>query len=97
MKPEEIKAYRKSLNLTQAQLAKKLGKTPNTIARWERGELAVGSPKILRLAFKGLETQVSNPKIRESIKQMKREMYHEIKEIDKNLGLPERDVEFLLK
>ncbi|NJM53754.1 MAG: hypothetical protein HC846_10435 [Blastocatellia bacterium] len=51
----------------------------------------------MRLAFKGLETQVSNPKIRESIKQMKLEMYHGIKKMDKELGLPERDVEFLLK
>lgn len=97
MKPEEIKAYRNALGLTQAELAEKLGKTPNTIARWERGELAIGSPKILRLAFKGLETQTSNPKIRENIKQMKRDIYQSIRQTEKNLGLPERDIEFLLK
>jgi transcriptional regulator with XRE-family HTH domain len=86
--------YRKALGLTQAQLDKKLGKVPNTIARWERGELAVGNPKILRLAFKSLETQVSNKKIRENIKHMKREIYHRLKKTDELSGKPERNLEF---
>lgn len=35
----EIKQKRISLGLTQGQLAKILGVSPNTLARWERGEL----------------------------------------------------------
>ena len=88
MKPEEIKAYRAALGLTQAQLARKLGKAPNSIARWERGELKPGSPKILRLAFKGLETEVRDKKVRANIKQMKKEIYANVRKTNDLLGRP---------
>ncbi len=40
--PAELRAIRRKLNLTQAQLAAALHVTANTIARWEQGVHAVG-------------------------------------------------------
>src|SRR5262249_1840661 len=37
--PEQLRARRIALGLTQAQLAARLGVASNTLARWERGEL----------------------------------------------------------
>ena len=36
---EELRDFRVKLGLTQAQVAAELGVAPNTVARWERGEL----------------------------------------------------------
>jgi DNA-binding XRE family transcriptional regulator len=41
MKPAELKRARKALGLTQESLARRIGVAPNTVARWERGELAM--------------------------------------------------------
>jgi len=40
--------------LTQAQLAELLQIPVNTIARWERGELSIEKPEVLRLAIEHL-------------------------------------------
>ena len=39
-----IKALRQRIGLTQKQLADAVGVKPNTVARWERGELAISAP-----------------------------------------------------
>lgn len=41
MTPEEFRAVRRTLGLTQAELAKALRVTSNTIARWEQGVHAI--------------------------------------------------------
>lgn len=41
MTPDEIRAARERLGLTQAEAAEKLGVAENTWARWERGELGI--------------------------------------------------------
>jgi transcriptional regulator with XRE-family HTH domain len=45
--PAELRAWRKTTNLTQKGLAAKLGVTANTVARWERGEQPI--PRWVRL------------------------------------------------
>lgn len=49
MEGSELKEKRLALGLTQAQLAEILEVKPNTVARWERGLLAV--PKTVELAM----------------------------------------------
>ena len=40
----EIRALREKLGWTQVALADALGLTSNTVARWERGEMAISEP-----------------------------------------------------
>src|SRR5579871_919928 len=58
MTPEELGRRRRQLGLTQAQLGKVLGVAGNTVARWERGELPLGSPELVTLALERLEQAV---------------------------------------
>ena len=51
MTPDELKDRRVKLGLTQSQLGLLLMVPTNTIARWERGELTIQHPEILRLAL----------------------------------------------
>lgn len=53
MDGEQLKEKRISLGLTQAQLAEILDVKPNTVARWERGVLAV--PRTVELAMETVE------------------------------------------
>jgi transcriptional regulator with XRE-family HTH domain len=53
MESDELKEKRIALGLTQAQLAEILGVKPNTVARWERGLLAV--PRTVELAMETVE------------------------------------------
>ena len=46
----DIKALRQRIGLTQRQLADAVGVKPNTVARWERGELAISAPMKDRIA-----------------------------------------------
>jgi putative transcriptional regulator len=48
MTANKLKAMRARLGLTQEELAKQLGVTPNTVARWEQGIHAI-SPVVDRL------------------------------------------------
>lgn len=53
MEGDELKEKRIALGLTQAQLAEILDVKPNTVARWERGLLAV--PRTVELAMETVE------------------------------------------
>jgi transcriptional regulator with XRE-family HTH domain len=41
MRGRRLRAIRGKLNLTQAQLAERLGVASNTVARWERNEIPI--------------------------------------------------------
>ena len=49
VEPEELKALRTRLKLTQAQLAKKLKVDVATISRWERGTRKIHNPEEMAL------------------------------------------------
>ena len=49
-----IKGFRKDNNLSQTELADKLGVTMRTVRNWEKGE----PPKIVELALKELERKI---------------------------------------
>jgi non-specific serine/threonine protein kinase len=53
--PEELRRRRRALGLTQAALAAELGVAANSVARWERGARAMGSPALVRRALERLE------------------------------------------
>lgn len=53
MDGEVLRKQRIALGLTQAQLAETLDVKPNTVARWERGLLAV--PRTVELAMESVE------------------------------------------
>jgi predicted ATPase/DNA-binding CsgD family transcriptional regulator/transcriptional regulator with XRE-family HTH domain len=57
--PEELRARRTALALTQTQLAAALGATPKTVGRWERGELQISDPSSVRLVFERLESSAA--------------------------------------
>jgi transcriptional regulator with XRE-family HTH domain len=40
----KIRALREKLGWTQVALAEAIGVTSNTVARWERGEMAISEP-----------------------------------------------------
>ena len=46
MTGNELLAVRRRLGWTQAQLAEAVGVAPNTVARWERGELSMREPAV---------------------------------------------------
>ena len=47
MTGDEVRAARKKLGLTQRAFAERVGVVTNTVARWERGEMTVGSTAII--------------------------------------------------
>lgn len=57
MTPEELRRRRDRLGLTQAQLAARLDATPNTVARWERGELTMAKGAMIALALDAVERE----------------------------------------
>lgn len=54
---QDLRQFRKKLNLTQEEFAKQLSVAPNTVARWERDERAI--PPHLPLALEALEARLS--------------------------------------
>jgi transcriptional regulator with XRE-family HTH domain len=44
MKGQELRVIRQRLKITQAHLAELIGVAPNTVARWERGEMGIREP-----------------------------------------------------
>jgi len=57
MKGAKLRERRLALGLTQQALADKLEVTQNTVARWERDEMA--SPGFLHLALKWIECEAA--------------------------------------
>lgn len=53
LSPKEIRFLRNTLDLTQAELAERLGNTSQSVARWEKGECEVpgAAEKLLRVIF----------------------------------------------
>ncbi len=51
MTGKELRRLRQRLGLTQAQLARRVGVAPNSIARQERGEIGIREPlaRLIRL------------------------------------------------
>ena len=49
MTPEELRARRIRLDLSQASLAEDLGVTQHTISRWEEGKIKLTAPRSLWL------------------------------------------------
>lgn len=45
MTPDELRARRKALGLSQTKLAEALGATQHTVSRWERGKMAITGPR----------------------------------------------------
>ena len=66
MTPEELRQTRKAYGLSQAALAKLMGVSSNTVARWERGEVSINQG-LARLAFKvlKLKDKLSTPRRRD--------------------------------
>jgi transcriptional regulator with XRE-family HTH domain len=62
MKGTEVRRVRTALGLTQRAFAKRLGVTGNTIARYERNELAVGSTVAILIRLLGQLHQKEQPK-----------------------------------
>lgn len=53
MKGRDVRRVRRLLGLTQRAFAAKVGVTPNTVARWERDELTVGSTAAILIRLLG--------------------------------------------
>lgn len=53
-KGDDLRTYREALGMTQYELAQALQLPRNTIARWERDELKIEHPEMLRLALEAL-------------------------------------------
>jgi transcriptional regulator with XRE-family HTH domain len=49
----EVRKVRKLLGLTQRAFAGRVGVTPNTVARWERNEVTVGSTAAILIRLLG--------------------------------------------
>jgi transcriptional regulator with XRE-family HTH domain len=45
MTPDEFRARRKALRLSQTALAEALGVTQHTVSRWEQGKMAITAPR----------------------------------------------------
>jgi transcriptional regulator with XRE-family HTH domain len=53
MMGREVRRVRKMLGLTQVGFAENVGVTSNTVARWERDELTVGSTAAILIRLLG--------------------------------------------
>lgn len=49
MTPEDLRARRKALGLSQQKLAEALGVTQHTVSRWEEGKMKLSAPRSLWL------------------------------------------------
>ncbi len=65
MTPRKLLEFRQRLKLTQAEFAEYVGAAPNTVARWERGELGMrpSTERLLKLLME--QTDLTTPTITE--------------------------------
>jgi DNA-binding transcriptional regulator YiaG len=84
--PEEIRFLRKTMNLTQSDLARAMGQSSQQVARWEKGQSAIPGPadRLLRLLF--LFTTMDS--------EQQQQLFDLLKSIDEMDEQPERRVEF---
>jgi transcriptional regulator with XRE-family HTH domain len=68
----EIVSFRNREMLSQAELAGHLGVTPNTVARWERGELTPPG-RLLPRALRDLERELEERRQTMTVEQMEHE------------------------
>lgn len=55
MTPEELRAAREALRLSQIDLARRLGVAANTVNRWEAGTRSI--PTYLQLTLRGIAAE----------------------------------------
>jgi transcriptional regulator with XRE-family HTH domain len=61
MTPRQLREFRKRLGFTQAEFAKVIGVRSNTVARWERGEIAMRESTRLFLDYLVKGIDLTNP------------------------------------
>ncbi len=74
MTPHQLRSYRKRLGLTQVAFAERLRVAPNTVARWERGELGMrpSTERLIELLVRSTDlTTPSLPKRRDGVRTRK--------------------------
>jgi DNA-binding transcriptional regulator YiaG len=54
-----LRREREQIDMSQLELARRLSVSPNTVARWERGELKIEHPGMLELALASLRSRRS--------------------------------------
>jgi predicted ATPase/DNA-binding CsgD family transcriptional regulator/transcriptional regulator with XRE-family HTH domain len=59
----ELRARRVGLGMSLRRLAEELGVTTTTVARWERGERAIGNVVLVRMALDLLQAQAVRPRL----------------------------------
>ncbi len=57
----KLRKERERAGLSQLELARQLSVSPNTVARWERGELKIEHPGMLQLALRSLRSARGKP------------------------------------
>jgi DNA-binding transcriptional regulator YiaG len=84
LSPKEVRFLRKTLNLTQAELAAKLGNDSQSIARWEKGICSIPgtAEKLLRATF--LAENISDPSDLELLRRLLVSMMDELDMIDES-------------
>lgn len=60
----KLRKERERVGLSQLELARKLSVSPNTVARWERGELKIAHTGMLQLALKSLRAASGTAPVR---------------------------------
>lgn len=68
-----MRAQRIRLGLSQVDLASNLGVSANTVARWERDEMKIARPQILKIAFANLKGESEMPSSYDRTMQLARE------------------------
>lgn len=78
MHEEQIREYRKNLEMTQNQLAENLGVNRNTVARWETNNVKPDSWQMLELALKQLVSEKNKKYSRRFIEEAWREIHQNV-------------------